>query len=352
MGAAFLFIGHVALAETAPASNITIQGKTFYKDGNPWLPKGIQVEAFNRPATIPSAASGMNQAAAKARSYWGAAEINAIKKVFGADTVRFQISQPALDPQSPIYDPNYLAELLTVFKQARDAGFVVIVSMDAQAENGLPNIACMPDDSTVRAWTTLTPKLISDHGVMFEPFNEPCRASWKDAQAEWARGMQSVVDAIRGLGASNILLLDGLEFAQSVNGLFPLLHDRLPNRLAMATHPYVNSLKGVDLNNLDRYFAGRFGATAAQYPLIATEWNATTTNGCVGDVTPRIAMALVRYIQSAHIGLIGWAIDSEYGKMVRDHTSYEPTDYTTFSGCTKTPSISGAGKLIANFPNN
>jgi endoglucanase len=53
------------------------------------------------------------------------------------------------------------------------------------------------------------------------------------------------------------------------------------------------------------------GSDRVSISLIATEWNATATNGCVGDVTPRIAVALVRYIQSTHIGLIGWAIDSE-----------------------------------------
>jgi len=142
-----------------------------------------------------------------------------------------------------------------------------------------------------------------------------------------------------------------------VNGLFPLVHDSLPNRLAMATHPYVNSLKGVGLNNLNQYFESRFGATAAKYPLIATEWNATPTNGCVGEVTPQIAVALVRYIQSVHIGLIGWAIDSEYGKMVKDHISYQPTDYSAFKGCAGKGSPPddtgvGGGKLVATYPNN
>jgi endoglucanase len=50
--------------------------------------------------------------------------------------------------------------------------------------------------------------------------------------------------------------------------------------------------------------------------------------------------------------LIGWAIDSNYGKLVKDHTSFEPTDYSTFTGCSKTPGDSGGGKLLANYPNN
>lgn len=45
-------ISHFALAGTANApagTNITIQGKAFYKDGKPWLAKGIDVNAFAKP---------------------------------------------------------------------------------------------------------------------------------------------------------------------------------------------------------------------------------------------------------------------------------------------------------------
>ena len=60
----------------------------------------------------------------------------------------------------------------------------------------------------------------------------------------------------------------------------------------------------------------------------------------------------MRYLESLQIGLIGWAIDSKYGKLVKDHTNFQPTDYSTFADCSKTPSDSGGGKLLANYPNN
>ena len=43
--------------------DISIGGRTFYQDGKPWLLKGIEIEGFNRPATIRSAANGMNEVA-------------------------------------------------------------------------------------------------------------------------------------------------------------------------------------------------------------------------------------------------------------------------------------------------
>ena len=57
-------------------------------NGSPWLPKGLQVEGFNEP----SALRVRNRRATAAHDYWGPAEIAAIKRGFGADVVRFQVS--------------------------------------------------------------------------------------------------------------------------------------------------------------------------------------------------------------------------------------------------------------------
>lgn len=338
------------------AQDVTIKGKDFYLDGQPWLPKGVTVEGFNRPANIPSAPKWMNQPKnLQVRQWWASTEIQAVKTVFGATVVRFNISQPALDPQSQIYDPKYEDELLTTFAQARKAGLVVVVSMDAQAENGLPNLPCMPNDSTVRAWKRLAPSLPKDGGIMLELFNEPCRANWVEGRKEWAKEMQQLIDTLREMGAKNVLLVDGLGYAQWTNDLFPLLHDAIPNRLALALHPYFDSLaKQPDLEP-ETFFKAHFGQDIDRYPQVATEWNVTDGNGCIGEKTPTVALALVRYLQAHHIGLIGWGIDSDYGKLVKDHDHYIPTDYADFHGCldkSKGPGLSGAGKLLANFPDN
>lgn len=338
------------------AQNVTIRGKVWYLDGGPWLPKGVTVEGFNRPAFIPSAPKWMNDPAnLQGRRWWRESEIQAVKAVFGATVVRFNVSQPALDPQSLIYDPSYRSEILGAFAQARQAGLVVVVAMDSQAENGLLNLPCMPNDGTVRAWKTLAPSLIDDPGVIFEPFNEPCRASGDPGRRDWAEGMQMLVDSLRAMGAKNILLVDGLGYGQWTNDLFPLLHDALPNRMALAVHPYFDPLAKIPAVQPAAYFDAHFGKDADRYPIMATEWNATETNGCVDERTPAIALALVRYLQARRIGLIGWGIDSKYGKLVKDHEHYTPTDYAGFIGCldkAKTTGPSGGGLLLANFPNN
>ena len=94
-----------------------------------------------------------------------------------------------------------------------------------------------------------------------------------------------------------------------------------------------------------------FGSAAADYPVIATEWNALPKgNGCFGDL-PAQALSLIRYLRERNIGVIGRAINSQTGKLVLDHEKYEPTSYEHFQGCND-GSNSGAGRLIANFPRN
>ena len=335
------------------AQDVTIKGKDFYLDGQHWLPKGIDVEAYNRPLGDYESATLQNSAK-QLRAYWGPAELQAIKTVFHAQLIRLTISQPGLDPQSPIFTPAYRDEIIAAIKLARSEGFAVIVNMDAQGENGIPKLPCMPGDSTLRAWKNLAPAIFNDNGILFELFNEPCRANWDQARKEWAGEMQTLIDALRSTGAKNILLADGLGFAQSTNDLFPLLHDTLPNRLALAVHPYFDGLAKEPSTPPETYFQAHFGKDAERYPTLATEWNAVDTNGCSNEHMPEVALALVRYLQRLHIGLVGWAIDSEHGKLVKDHTTFTPTDYRDFHGCSgsKGTSSSGAGRLLVNFPNN
>ncbi|SKA38687.1 Cellulase (glycosyl hydrolase family 5) [Enhydrobacter aerosaccus] len=326
---------------SASAQDIKIQGRTFYRKGSPWLAKGIDVEAFSH---APRRRAGDKNAMLK-MSYWAAPELNAMRDIFHANTIRMQISQADLDPQSSTYDPTYVSDILTGVRLAERYGFAVVLVIDAQQDN-VPSLSCMPSDSTMRAWKTLGPAVVHDDNVMLEPFNEPCKPLSDETKQEWAQSMQALIDILRGIGSTNILLLDGLKDARTTNGLFPLVHDVIPNRLALAIHPYLGS----DFSTREAWNS-KFGASIRQYPAIATEWNATPRNGCAGKQTPAVALSLLRYLEDAHIGLIGWAIDWPDPKLVKDHTNFEPTDFSSFTDC-KDDSISGAGKLLARYPND
>ncbi|HLG84783.1 MAG TPA: cellulase family glycosylhydrolase [Bradyrhizobium sp.] len=340
----FLLAALIGAAASRPVSAeaIAIKGKDFYRDDKPWVAKGVDVNAFVKPPKF----FAIDKSAQQQRAYWGETELKMVRQRLGADTLRFHISQAGLDPQSAIYDAAYAGQIVEPVLLARKHGFAVILVMDAQ-QDGTADLKCMPSASTVRAWQTLLPQLPADQAIMLELFNEPCKKGDTSVQAEWAAGMQSLIDAVRARGAHNILLLDGLDWARITNGLFPLVHDTIPDRMALAIHPY---LVGGAFDRQQQW-ESKFGASARTFPAVASEWNATPTNGCTGPNTPAVALSLMRYLQSLHLGLVEWGIESTHGKIVRDHDGFAPTDYASFKACND-GSDSGGGELLVNYPHN
>ena len=122
------------------------------------------------------------------RNWWSAPELNAIRSNLGVDTLRITISQAGLDPQSSNYDPNYLLEIRKGVRLGQAYDFVVILDMNAQQDE-TQELACMPSESTIRAWKTIAPSIIHDR-VVLELFNEPCKSWNEQNKALWAQSMQ------------------------------------------------------------------------------------------------------------------------------------------------------------------
>jgi endoglucanase len=314
--------------------SISISGTNLYKNGVAWLPKGVTIVGLVAPKVVISGPYAV------ARTSFGAAELDTAKSVFGIDTVRFQISQPGLDPQSAIYDPRYAPEISSAVSLARSKDLVVILSMQAQAPSGVADLPCMPNDQTERAWKTIAPYIANSQDVLLELFNEPCENALVKGLEDWGAGMQRVLSAVRALGAENVVLLDGLSQGRHTVGL-PMPNDTLVNRMALAVHPYL--MRGF----LTRYdWDNGFGIAADFHPQIATEWNFNSFNCAVGD--PTVARSLLAYLVKKNIGLVGWAIDYPQ-TLVADNVSYTPTNWAGFTGC-KDGSNSGAGDALTRWP--
>jgi len=68
--------------------------------------------------------------------------------------------------------------------------------------------------------------------------------------------------------------------------------------------------------------------------------------------TPAVALSLMKYLEKLHVGFVGWDIESSYGRLFKDHINFEPTDYATFTDCSKTLRDSSGGKLLVSYPND
>jgi hypothetical protein len=311
---------------------ITVLGPHLLKNGVPWIPRGVQIVGLVAPD---DALSGKYVAA---HQNFGAQELSkAIAD--GADTVRFQVSNFGLDPDSTIYSPAYVREVQNGVELARSLGLSVIVSVQAEGPAGLGSRCPLPDTGTERVWTELAQMFNNDPGVMFELYNEPgLAANARDWQL-WlnggtltegngspcqAVGVQSLVDVIRSEGALNVIVIPGLSGELTLSGM-PLVVDPAdPANPQLAYGVHYPTLTG----GLSRWNTA-FGNTSALYPVVVTEWDQNSTHDCIANA-PTASTMLLGYLMSKQIGVVGFAFDLP-GTIISDYTSYAPTSFNAFA---------------------
>lgn len=286
----------VPVAAAAAGGAVSVEGRRFLRDGRPWVAEGVVLVG----RVAPAAAVAGSPAYAAARQRLDAGTFAAIRD-YGADLVRFQVSQAGLDPEAPGHDPAYRGEVLAAVAEARAAGLSVIVSMRKPLVRVGPDN--MPTDVTRRAWGAIVGPLSQDRGVLLELYNEPgLKERTAENWAAWRTDMQSLIDLVRRAGAPNVLLVDGLRAAHYLGGA-PALHDPL-GQLGYAVHPYLTAT-----NRTPAQWDRNFGDFAREHPVMATEFNARSANGYCRESFPREVDTLLGYLRDRDIGLVIWAFD-------------------------------------------
>ncbi len=140
--------------------------------------------------------------------------------------------------------------------------------------------------------------------------------------------METVIGAVRLTGSRNVVVADGLDLAETLDGA-PLIQD-VRDQVAYAVHPYFDA----GLANDAAGWTQRFGNFAGRAPVIATEWNTPATLPYDGR-TPQQALGFLRYLQSAGIGLAGYGYDfvaPSFGAIVTAFDPGTPNPPTTYVG--------------------
>src|SRR6185437_12989990 len=283
----FLFVAFLQpLSAFASTQGVTLSGNTFLLNGQPFVPRG-----FNSIALLNSQWC-TNATTLTAITNYNSTELTAAKNNCHANTLRFQVSQPVL---AGINGATYAQQIQNNVTTARNAGFIVDLSMQDQSLACGPAIP-LPSQETETAWSTLinNTSLSSDPGIMFEVFNEPQniattaatndpqQSTWVDWQNggrqlqpttsdTWTAytpiGHQDLVNFMRNtLGISNVLIVDGSQYAEHLEGM-PLLTDPESSyQIAYGIHPYYYT---PGLNDWNK----RWGYLDGTNAIIATEWN-------------------------------------------------------------------------------
>ncbi len=311
------------------------------RDGVEWTPHGVVSAAFVAP---PAAQQGNY---ATAYSDFSVTELAAMKS-WGSDTVRFQVSQPGLDPENSLYTSSFVATVENGIKQARTAGLNVIVSVQDEKQSGETSPTPLPDAATIRVWQELAPAFNGDTGILYEIMNEPQPAPNATNWAAWANAMNAAISAIRATGSKNVVVADGLAYAEHLDGA-PALKDPL-NQVAYASHPYFHSAT----DEQQATWVTKFGNLSNIAPVIITEWSTLIGSSFYCDAnTPSAALAFLDYLQKSGIGLTGFAYDHPgthipgfSGAIVEDFNGTP----TTFANGIQCGAVGfGPGTLIQNW---
>src|SRR3989454_10080977 len=136
------------------------------------------------------------------------------------------------------------------------AGLVVILDLHWSAAGTAIALgqAPMPDrDHTPEFWRQLATTFKGNDRVIFDLFNEPFPDNNSDTPEAWrcwrdggtcsgmtfqAAGMQELVDAVRGTGASNVIMLGGVQYAAGLSHWLAKKPSDPLNNLAASWHIY------------------------------------------------------------------------------------------------------------------
>ncbi len=313
----------------AASSGLRVSSNQLLLDGAPFEPRG-----FTLIGVLDPACTGQPDDT-NANAHFTPTELSTLAgAAWVANTVRFQVSQFVLSDPNPATVSAYLGQVQDAVTKAHTVGLSVILSMDDQPLSCDPVSHDLPSAATVGAWANLAPVFAGDSDVMFELYNEPVDGPPPGPGqtlpgAEWTQwltgvgtdtnegalpiGMQDLVNDIRAAGASNVLIADGLNKAGTFAGMpaSNLTDGSLPTpNIAYAVHPYYDT-------DPQSSWDARFGNLSATDPVVATEWNFTTSTtgsnaGC-GTAKQTVAPEFLTYLADRGIGVLGYAGDAPLG---------------------------------------
>jgi hypothetical protein len=138
-------------------------------------------------------------------------------------------------------------------------------------------------------WTSVATRFKSSGSVILELYNEPWPDDDQDTTAAWTcwrdggscpsvpfevAGMQTLVDAVRATGATNLLLLGGVEYSNALSQWLAFKPSDPLNNLAAAWHVYQGNACS-DTTCYDQVAS----PVARSFPIVATEIGDSSCDG-------------------------------------------------------------------------
>ena len=259
----------------------------------------------------------------------------------------------------------YLSKLDTVIQEANAAGLYVVIDNhdDDQAGSPYGSGADVPKPETIAFWQAIAIHYKNNPMIMFDIINEPKQTNWN----EWLHGggfitgstgktapiigMQDVVNAIRLVGAPQIIIAEASTVMDGFNGISNnLIQD--PN-IVYSIHTYFDYAKD-NHNRTPSGWDATFGNLSATHPVFIGEWaflpNANYPVFCENITTSQaeqLVLSFLQYMQQHQVNWTAWNFDPYH--LIQDYTTFTPTTLTTPWRCGDTASHAGMGSIVKQF---
>jgi endoglucanase len=349
-------------AASAPAASAPAGGATAAPAG-PAPQLQVSGNKLVTPSGQPVVLHGVDRAGAEFECVQGRgifdgpadqASVTAMKS-FGVSAVRVPLNEACWNGESyvnPAYaGQRYRSAIENYVSLLNASGLAVI--LDLHWSDGAytgPGSACssaratcqkpMPDAAqAIPFWTSVARAFKGNDAVVFDLFNEPFpeKARGSSDAAGWscwltggtcpgigypAAGMQSLVNAVRGTGANNVLMLGGLEWANDLSGWLSHEPSDPDHDLAVSWHSY-----NFNACNNQSCWTSQVAPVIASVPVIAGEIG---ENDCADSyIDP-----LMTWLDAEQTSYLGWAWNADFS------CSGGPGLITSYNG---TPTAYGAG---------
>jgi hypothetical protein len=257
-----------------------------------------------------------------------------VMKSYGINAVRIPLNEGCWDGESyvkpAVAGARYQAAIKAYVHRLNAAGMDVILDLHWTDGRYTGNAsACssaeatcqkpMPDaPESVRFWTSVATTFKGDNAVIFDLFNEPYpeKAAHGNQAEGWscwlhggadcaglsyqAAGMQDLVNAVRSAGATNVIMLGGLEWSNDLTGWLSHEPADPDHNLAASWHSY-----NFNACSTQACWTSQIAPVLARVPVIAGEIG---ENDCsAGYVTP-----LTRWLNSEAASYLAWTWNADF----------------------------------------
>jgi endoglucanase len=221
----------------------------------------------------------------------------------------------------PAYSgPKYRNAIVKYVGRLNDAGLIAILDLHWNAPGGLLSLQqqVMADaDHAPAFWSSVASAFSDNPGVMFDLFNEPTEISWTCWQfgcvtrEGWrTAGMQSLIDAVRGTGASQPIIASGLGHGNDLSGWLshPLRDPR--DQLVAGVHAYNEGPPGYC--NTTACWDRTFAPVAEKVPIVTGELGEFDRRA--DFLTTYMKWADAQWRSNRAVSILGWSWDPALGE--------------------------------------